>query len=245
MEKKRLYRRSLLCFGAVLLAILIGICIYLNDYYRADSRAVAALNSTDTVTVWTMDKGNVVFEPKQVEWGFVFYPGGKVEHAAYAPLMQELAKYGVLCVLVEMPFRLAVLDANAADGLTEQFPQVEEWYIGGHSLGGAMAANYVAKHSDEFDGLALLAAYSTADLSDTDLKVLSVYGTEDRVLNMEKYTESYSNLPSGLNETVIQGGCHAYFGSYGPQEGDGEPYTTPEMQVTQAGDIIVQWMSVE
>ena len=105
-----------------------------------------------------------------------------MEHTAYAPLMKELAEKDILCVLVKMPFHLAVFDINAADGIREQFPEIKSWYIGGHSLGGSMAASYVSKHTEDFEGLVLLAAYSTEDLSDSGLKVLSVYGSEDGVL---------------------------------------------------------------
>ena len=80
-----------------------------------------------------------------------------------------------------MPFDLAVLDANAADGLQDYFPEIKHWYMAGHSLGGAMAATYISKHNANFDGLILLAAYSTADLSQTPLKVISIYGSNDQV----------------------------------------------------------------
>ena len=107
----------------------------------------------------------------------------KVENTAYAPLLHDLAEDGILCVLVKMPCNLAVLDRNAADSIPERFSEVTDWYIGGHSLGGAMAASYAAKHTDELDGLVLLAAYSTADLTDSGLRVYAAYGSEDGVLN--------------------------------------------------------------
>ena len=187
----------------------------------------------------------MIFEPQNANIGFIFYPGGKVEHNAYQPLMAALAREGVLCVLVEMPFNLAVLDINAADGIKEQYPHIEKWYIGGHSLGGSMAASYASSHVDEFEGLALLGSYSTADISDTDLDVISIYGSEDRVLNLEKYTESKANLPSDFNEVIIEGGCHAHFGMYGPQDGDGEPYISSSEQIRITVENIVKLMNKE
>ena len=94
-----------------------------------------------------------------------------------------------------------------------------------------MAASYLANHIDDYDGLILLGSYSTADLSKTGLDVLSVYGSEDKVMNRDKYDENKSNLPSDLIEVVIEGGCHAYFGFYGPQDGDGEPAISNEEQI--------------
>ena len=216
------------------LALIFGACaIYLADYYRADEIAIAVFVEQENLSVSTQTdpNGNLVFEPQGATVGLIFYPGGKVEHHAYQPLMAALAREGILCVLVEMPFRLAVLDVNAADGIREQYPHVTEWYIGGHSLGGSMAASYLADHTDEYAGLVLLGSYSTADLSDTELDVLSIYGSEDGVLNREKYETNKSNLPDDFTEVILEGGCHAYFGMYGAQKGDGTPTISSREQI--------------
>lgn len=144
-----------------------------------------------------------------------------------------------------MPFNLAVFDINAAEGIQEQYPEIENWYIGGHSLGGSMAAAYLAEHSNDFDGLILLGSYSTADLSDTDLGILSIYGSEDQVLNREKYETNKTNLPADFSEIVIEGGCHAYFGMYGVQDGDGTPGITNEEQINLTADAIVSMVKAE
>ena len=216
--------------AAVLLVLIITVAAYAGDYYRADASAVMAMDGSDTVMV--EQSGNLtVFTPEKAEAGFIFYPGGKVEHTAYAPLLRALAEEDILCALVQMPLNLAVLDMDAAEGIPAQFPEIERWHIGGHSLGGSMAASYAAENDGDFEGLVLLAAYSTADLTDTDLEVLSLYGDQDRVLNLEKYAQYLPNLPEDSCERVIAGGNHAQFGSYGPQEGDGEPSISGEEQI--------------
>lgn len=224
------------------LAIIIGACsIYLGNYYSADNEAIGAFLTQGTT--WTEDPdGRIVFEPKGATKGFIFYPGGKVEYTAYIPLMKACAEEGILCVLVEMPFNLAVLDINAADGIQKEYPEIEEWYIGGHSLGGSMAASYLANHIEDYEGLILLGSYSTADISDTDINVLSVFGSEDKVMNREKYEDNKSNLPSDFTEFVIDGGCHAYFGMYGPQDGDGTATITNEEQISLTVKSIVKVM---
>ncbi|MBP3656616.1 MAG: alpha/beta fold hydrolase [Clostridia bacterium] len=228
--------------AALVLAVLAGACaVYLGDYYRADQAAIRAFLPQDAAWKEAPD-GTIVFEPEGAAKGLIFYPGGKVEHTAYIPLMQACAGEGILCVLAEMPFRLAVLDVNAADGIREAYPGVEDWYIGGHSLGGSMAAAYLADHVSEFDGLILLGAYSTADLSAADLAALSVYGSEDQVMNREKYEANKPNLPRSLTELVIDGGCHAYFGMYGAQDGDGLPAITNEEQIRITAESIVRFM---
>lgn len=224
----------------LVLAIIIGACaIYLGDYYRADNEAIGAFLSQGTQWKEEPD-GRIVFEPEGATKGFIFYPGGKVEHTAYVPLMQTCSEQGILCILIEMPFNLAVFDMNAANGIQEEYPEIEEWYIGGHSLGGSMAASYLEKNAEDYDGLILLGSYSTADLSDTDLDVLSIYGSEDKVLNHEKYADNKSNLPDDFTEIVIDGGCHAYFGMYGAQDGDGTPTITSEEQINKTADEIAK-----
>ena len=241
MKKKQLFA---LITAVLLLVLVIGCGAYVGDYYRADETALSAMESSGTVSV-TQTENIVLFVPEDPVAGFIFYPGGKVEHTAYAPLMQALAEEGVLCVLIEMPFRLAVLDVNAAAGIPQQFPEVEHWYIGGHSLGGSMAASFLADHPEELDGLVLLASYSTADLTQTGAEVLSLYGSEDGVINMEKYRSYRPNLPENTVETVIQGGNHGQFGSYGPQEGDGAAELSQEEQLRITLDAILSFLRPE
>ncbi len=220
------------------LAIIVGAsAIYLGDYYRADNEAIGAFLPQGTTWKEKAD-GTIVFEPEGATKGFIFYPGGKVEYTAYIPLMQACAEQGILCVLVDMPFNLAVLDINAADGIQKEYPEIEDWYIGGHSLGGSMAASYLEKNAEDYEGLILLGSYSTADLSGTDLAVLSVFCSEDKVMNREKYDENKSNLPTNFTEIIIYGGCHAYFGMYGAQDGDGTPTITNEEQIDQTAIAI-------
>ena len=223
----------------VIIAVITGAgAIYVNDYYRADSNAITTFATSNTVFTETLDKRTVVYAPEKAKTGFVFYPGGKVEYTAYEPLMKACADKGILCVLIEMPFNLAVLDMNAAEGIMSRYPEIENWYIGGHSLGGSMAASYLSKNVDEFEGLILLGSYSTADLSGTDLDVLSIYGSEDKVMNYEKYTNNKTNLPNDFTEVVINGGCHAGFGMYGAQDGDGIPIISNEEQIRLTAEKI-------
>ena len=225
-------KQSIITISAILaLAVLVGACaIYLGDYYHADQEAIGTFLPQGTMWDEEPDR-TIVFEPEGATTGLIFYPGGKVEHRAYIPLMQACAQQGILCVLVEMPFNLAVLDIKAADGIQEQYPQIEHWYIGGHSLGGSMAASYLEKNVEDFEGLILLGSYSTADLSESSLEVLSIFGSEDKVMNREKYEKNKTNLPDSFTEVIIEGGCHAYFGMYGLQDGDGTPTISNEDQI--------------
>ncbi len=234
--KKKLWIAAL-----VLALLLAAVGVYAGDFYRAAEPALAALEEGKSVSV--VQEGDLtIFSPESPSVGFVFYPGGKVEDVSYAPLLRALAEEGTLCVLTEMPLNLAVLDMAAAEGIPERFPAVETWYIGGHSLGGSMAASYGAANNEAFRGLVLLAAYSTADLSDSGLNVLSIYGDRDQVLNLEKYGQYRSNLPETTVETVLSGGNHAQFGSYGPQEGDGPAAISPQEQLDATVSLLLDFM---
>lgn len=237
-KKLTKFKKTLLLTGAILLLTFGAMAAYVNDYYRATEAALSALESSETVTIATIENDVLAFIPKEPVSGLIFYPGGKVEYTAYAPLMHALAEHGILCLLPEMTFNLAVLEMNAADGLTDHFPEIDTWYMGGHSLGGSMAASYLVKNPESFSGLLLCASYSTADLRGMDIDILSIYGSEDMVLNAEKYEEYKENLPSDYTEHIIDGGCHAYFGSYGTQEGDGTPAITEKEQLTETVELI-------
>lgn len=244
-DPRKRRRRRLLAIGIPLLLLVLligGFLIYVSIYYHADQEAIAAYSADISVEEQVLPDGSLRFGTGREEYGLIFYPGGKVEHEAYKPLMRTLAEKGVFCVVCKMPFRLAVLDRDAADGIRDAYPEIRHWYLGGHSLGGAMAASYLSEHSGDYDGLILLAAYSTADLTGSGCRVLSLYGSEDGVLNRKDYTKNRSNLPADTRETVIPGGCHAFFGMYGPQSGDGTPAITAAEQIRFTAREILDWM---
>ena len=234
--KKRKKIALLLAAAAVNLAVACG--LYAGDYYHAADAAAAV---PEGVTV-ELSENRAVFLPDMPTAGLIFYPGGKVEFTAYAPLMARLAERGILCVLVKMPMNLAVLDVNAAGEIPEQYPQVARWYLAGHSLGGSMAASHGAKNADSYQGLILLAAYSTEDLRDTGLEVCSLYGDRDGVLDPEKYQQYHPNLPEDTLELVLEGGNHAGFGSYGHQDGDGLSVLEPGAQMDWAAERIREFI---
>ena len=242
-NKKRRLKISLIVTLSIIALIIIGCGIYLGDYYRADMDSINAFSSMTGIEYIALDDGSIALGDEKASTGFIFYPGGKVEHTAYIPLMASISSRGILCIIAKMPFNLAVFDINAANGLMADFPQITEWYIGGHSLGGSMACPYLASSIDKFKGLILLGSYSTVDLSDTGVDVLSVYGSQDRVLNREKYEECKKNLPPDFSEKVIEGGCHAYFGMYGEQDGDGVASITQSEQIKITAEVILEMIN--
>lgn len=230
-------RRWLWALGTVaLILIIIGSAgfLWLNDLLDPMPETDAALVSDESVEVATAPW--LSFTPVEPSGtGFIFYPGGRVSPEAYAPPLRAIAEAGHLAVAVPMPFGLAVLSPDAADAVIDAHPEIEDWVIGGHSLGGAMAAQYAAGH-DAIDALALWAAYPPdgVDLVDDALLVSSVYGSKDGVTTVEEIEASRAQLPRATTFAEIDGGNHAQFGWYGEQDGDGQATISREAQQEQA-----------
>jgi pimeloyl-ACP methyl ester carboxylesterase len=185
--------------------------------------ALAALQSDGTVRV-SQVAGGWEFMPTSGEpsAAIVFYPGGHVDARSYAPYARDVASHHYLVVIPIMPLSLAVLAPNAADKAVAAHPEISRWVIGGHSLGGAMASQYAAKHRGAMRGLVLLAAYppSGGDLSTSGISALTEVGTLDTVVNRANLAAGRDLLPSDAVYLDLQGGNHAQFGDYGPQPGD-------------------------
>ncbi|MBO4218609.1 MAG: hypothetical protein J5887_03835 [Erysipelotrichaceae bacterium] len=236
-RKKRLIWKLLPMLIALLL--LGAFFIYTGIYYSADDSASKALVSDDKVSISRISQG-LFFDGPGTADALVFYPGGKVEETAYAPLLRQLAEHGVDTFLISMPFRLAVFGKNRADGIISAY-QYDRWFIGGHSLGGAMAALYAADHQ-KLNGLILLAAYPTKPLDKEDLEIV-IYGSLDGVLNTDKVIDGRQYASDHLFEYVIPGGNHAQFGNYGAQSGDREAVISPQQQQQLTVEYIIQCLS--
>lgn len=226
--------------SAFAVLILLVLVVFAGCSYQPQTNARSDLVSTDLVTV-KATSSTIIFEPTvPYTTGIVFYPGGKVNFASYAPLLFSLAEQGIYCVTYHMPLDFAFTGIHKADKAIKAQPELT-WYIAGHSLGGAMAAFY-AKDAENLTGIIFLAAYSTADLSDSGLKVLTLYGSNDQVLNIQKLKDCTSNLPADQQTIIIEGGNHCQFGDYGFQKGDGTATISAEEQLQQTVTAITRFI---
>ena len=251
MKQQKFVRRKIgLVFGITfVVGIFLFSGIYLSDYYKADFQRIESFleysdsNKNQKVNKSILNDGTIVYSLNEnSKIGIIFYPGGKVEYNAYEPLLKLLSENGIACFLVKMPFNLAVFSVNAAEKVINQFSEIDEWYVAGHSLGGAMAASFLGKNQFDMEGLILLASYSTVDFSNSEIKLLSVFGSNDSVMNMEKYQHYKINFPKGFVEQIIYGGNHAGFGFYGNQDGDGKLEITSENQIEQTAKLIADFI---
>lgn len=226
---------------ALLILLVAGFFIYVSSYYKASSLALDSLKSDALVNV--EDNGDILFEPvsNAKNTGFIFYPGAKVEASAYAPIAKEIAAKGYTVSIAKMSFNLAIFSPNKADSLISNHKEIDTWVIGGHSLGGVMAADYALKN-EKIKGLVLLASYpkSKTNLSSQPIKVLSLWGSNDKVADLTKVKEAKNVMPSDARFIEINGGNHGGFGDYGHQKGDGESSITNKQQMIETSQYIVE-----
>ncbi len=242
-------KRSIVVFKRAALVFLI-LALILSGAFLAWSlnplspmpEAIAA--SQNTVEVAEADW--LVFQPAgaQPVTGLIFYPGGRVDYRAYAPLAQAIADGGYLLVIVPMRLNLAVFSPDRAAQVIDAYPQVRRWATGGHSLGGSMAARYAAQNPDQVSGLVLLASYpAEADsLASLETRVLSIYATLDGLATPAKIDAARAFLPPDTQYLAIEGGNHAQFGWYGVQGGDGQAAISRAEQQAMAVDAIVKFL---
>jgi hypothetical protein len=163
---------------------------------------------------------------KEIRTGYLFYPGGLVDERAYAPLCRAIAAQGFFVAIVPVPFKLAVFDPFVANPVIRENRYIRSWAIGGHSLGGAMAARFVYQDSTACKGLILYAAYpdGSNDLSKRGIPVLSISGSLDGLATPTtiENNKKYLPAPPQTRYVVLEGANHAQYGNYGKQNRDND-----------------------
>lgn len=239
---KKFFTWILLTLPAIVIIVIAAFFIWANDAYPADDTALQALTSDSQVTVTASEY--ITFQPANLQptTGFIFYPGGRVDYRAYAPVLRMIAEGGYFVALVPVPFNMAFFDINAATPVLEGHPEIETWVVGGHSLGGAMASVFAKDHLTELDGVIFFASYPADDsLKNADIEVLSIYGTND-MAGMATFDEKKSLLAADTEYVIIEGGNHAQFGSYGFQAGDNASTISAAEQWSQTAAATLEFL---
>lgn len=217
---------------------------YFDTSHHGTQSSIERVEADPTVELERLGAGYVV-RPAEGDSsvGLVFYPGGRVHPDAYLDSLSPLASRANVTVFIpKMPMNLAVFGQGAAGPVVRDHPDIDRWYVGGHSLGGAMACRYANGHADRIDGVVLLASYCDRNLSDASLRVLSVTGTADRVLNRDQYQASRSNFPRDTTDVRIRGMNHSEFGSYTGQRGGAKADISFSTAHDRLGDVLVRWV---
>ncbi len=231
MKKKLTIKKNIIAFISMLFIGVVGFIIYASDYYGADQTAIDYYEKDSRLII----EHNQITIPSSSDktTAFIFYPGAKVEYIAYLPLFEKLNdETDMMVVMLKMPLNFAFLGMNAADKIIEANPEIDEWIMVGHSLGGAMASSYASNHQDEIVALIVLGAYVYGDYPIE--QSLTIYGS----LN----TSVEEKLTYDENIVEIMGGNHAQFGNYGFQKGDSTALISAEEQQNQTVQAIVDFI---
>lgn len=221
-------KKKIIIVIVIILALIVGYGVYyISDYSHAEKTATDCINGSENVTVSKVSTG-LFLDGKGNDTALIFYPGAKVEYTSYLPMLLKLANEGVDCYLVEMPFNLAFLGSDSADSIMVN-SSYNHYFIAGHSLGGVAASSYI-NSTNKTDGLIMLAAYPTAEIHKP---VLSICGSQDKVLNLETYNKAKPLIKGNFTEFIIDGANHAQYAYYGDQSGDGKATISPESQQKQ------------
>ena len=228
----------------IIIIVFSGFVVWAETPPSPTQEAYEALNSDTEVEV--IQSNTLVFKPINTNCttGFIFYPGGRINYIAYAPYAHEIAAQGYLVIIVQMPLNLAVFGINQANDVISSYPNVTSWAIGGHSLGGSMAAQYIQDNPGKVEGLALWASYppSGVDLSKSEIAVTSIHGSNDGLVSPQQITDSLRQLPLCTVMVEIEGGNHAQFGWYGTQSGDNRATISHQEQQDKTVDATVKML---
>lgn len=230
-RRRRILRWIFGTLGALVVVAIAGILIYSQvGVMGAEERPLADVRKNPALTVATGGTGIVLTPTNTFSGdGLVFIPGAKVDPLAYAATLEDAVVSNGLTVVITRPWlNLAFFDPRPLSTFTDLAPDVTTWAVGGHSLGGVRACQL----AEDADALVLFASYCANDLSESDLPVLSLSGSEDGLSTPQKIQDAADNLPSDTVFAEIPGASHASFGSYGPQPGDGTP-TASAVEVEQ------------
>ncbi|MEG1311342.1 MAG: alpha/beta hydrolase [Romboutsia sp.] len=227
----------------VLVIAIIGFFIWANNTYEPQAMAHISLISDENISV-SKDEF-ITFTPTNMKPtnGFIFYPGAKVNPESYAPICRNIAKKGYKVVIVDATFNLPILSPNKAKKVIKENNSIKNWVVGGHSLGGTMAAKFAGNNKELVDGVVLLAAYPMNDnLKALNTDVISIWGSKDGVVNFKSLVESKNKLPSHTEFVEIEGANHAQFGDYGVQKGDNEALINQEEQLKITSKDIINFL---
>lgn len=245
-------RRVALVLGVGLVVAVGAFVLWANAAAPAEADALARASADNQVTVTARDGVTWVcpVDGPAAGTGIVFYPGARVEAPAYVATWAPIvARTGVRVAIPDVTLNLAVLDIGRADDVRAAAPDVRRWVVGGHSLGGAMAASYAGRQAwRDLDGLVLWAAYATEGAGLTtrdDLPVLSVTGARDGLATPADVAARRGSLPPATVTVGIGGMNHAQFGRYGDQAGDLPPQIDDDAALEVLTEEVSAWLEAQ
>lgn len=230
----RTFRRVAPAIAGTIGLVVVAFLVWANLVFQGERAASLEAWSSEEVEISGSSDGPWLIEPTEgaTDVGLVFIPGAKVHPSAYLfKLSGIVEETGMTVVITDPTLNLAFLDTRPLSAFTDGVPGVDRWFVGGHSLGGVRACQLAEQGladavdgtdaAPEVVGLMLFGSYCANDLSDTDLAVLSLVGSEDGLSTPGEIAEAAPLLPDDTVSVLLEGANHASFGDYGAQPGDG------------------------
>lgn len=231
-------KKIIACISILLIIIILSGTFYFGNYYHSEDIAIENMRGNSLVNVNKINEGYFFDGPSNTK-AIVFYPGAKVETTAYAPMLLKIAEEADV-FLLNTPLHMAIFDVNKADKIINNY-KYEEYFVAGHSMGGAVAGMYAANNLDKLKGVIFFAAYPTKSLQKENFSALSIYGTND--MNPEALQKGKEFYPKDYKEVIIEGGNHAQFGNYGIQKGDGNATISADEQQNKAVESVKEYLT--
>jgi dienelactone hydrolase len=241
----KIAKKILISVVVLLTAAVSGFVAWGSNPLPPMPEALNALQSTQQVNVRTSPWLEFAPATAKPSAALILYPGARVDPRAYAPTARAIAAQGYLVIVPAMPLNFAIFGGNIAGEIMAAHPEILHWALGGHSLGGVMASSYSKQHEDQIQGLVLLASYPAGsdDLSQSSLKVSSIFASQDGMATEAKIDSSRPLLPADTAWVEIIGGNHAQFGWYGEQPGDNPAEISHQSQQDQIVAAVIQLLS--
>jgi len=245
-------KKALKIIGIVVALVAVGMYAYLSittvrNNAAPAAAALAAMESDERVTVEYDEYLALTPAGSTPKTGIVFYAGAYCDIRGYTPVWKEIAAQGYLVVSPKLPFDFAIFAPNAADEVRAAHPEIEQWIIAGHSMGGAMAGVYADNNRDNLAGAIVFDSYppGSNSLADADLPILLFERARADGSRSQKFIDNANLYPESAELTLIPGAQHMYYGSFdgGAYQEEWEPDIKRDAMQKIVVDGMTAWLA--
>ncbi|HSW81275.1 MAG TPA: alpha/beta hydrolase [Candidatus Saccharimonas sp.] len=243
-NKKR--KKLALRLGITVVALaVVGYVMWLVTPQSAQGVPLAAAKTIATVAYSDQSQAIVLTPSIPATKALLFYPDARIDSAAYAYKLSAIAEQGVAIVIAKPIAHFALVDLTSVASYKSLLPNITQWFVGGHSLGGVKACQTAGDAQNGFKGLVLFAAYCNNDLSKANIKALSIIGSADQQTTQEQIDQNKLHMPAQTTYQTINGLNHAGFGNYGAQSGDDQMTINDDDARDQIAQFVARFVGMQ
>ena len=229
---KRIRKKKIWMIAAIVIAVMLLVAAFFYTPALPEAAEIAKqMKDVDGDLYFYGDSGV----------GFIIYPGAKADERSYAYIAQQLNAEGHTAVIPNIPLHMSVWGPEQGLEIIEDNPEVEKWFLIGHSLGGLPISQIAAKQPEKLEGIAFVASLMICDLSDTDLSAIRITAEHDGVMPDKMMESNLDYLPENSTSVMIEGANHNQFGAYWHPGFDGKATITWKEQQDQMISLILDF----